>query len=42
LEKPIESFVSGLNSFFIATLLSGPSIFLTYIKIKSKNGGNGE
>jgi hypothetical protein len=37
LEKPIESFVSGLNNFFMASLLTGPSIFLAYIQRKSKN-----
>lgn len=37
LDKPIETFVLGLNQFFIAALLSGPGIFLTYIRLKSKN-----
>jgi hypothetical protein len=35
MQKPIESYVSGLNNFFILTLLSGPAIFLTYIERKS-------
>jgi hypothetical protein len=42
LEKPIESFVSGLNNFFTAILLSGPTIMLTYIQQKSKKKGNRE
>ena len=37
MQKPIESFVSGLKDFFTAILLSGPPIFLTYIKIKNKS-----
>lgn len=37
LEKPVESFVSGLNNFFISVLLAGPSIFLTYITMTTKN-----
>lgn len=31
LEKPIESFVSGINQLFISVLLSGPTILLAYI-----------
>jgi hypothetical protein len=37
LTKPVHSFISGLNQFFIAALLSGPSIFLAYVKIKVDN-----
>jgi hypothetical protein len=40
LEKPVESFVSGLNNFFISVLLAGPGIFLTYIKMTTKNRKN--
>lgn len=37
MQKPIESYVSGLNNFFILTLLSGPTIFLTYIERKNNS-----
>jgi hypothetical protein len=37
IQKPIESFVSRLNNFFTAILLSGPAIFLTYIQLKNKS-----
>lgn len=37
LGKSIESFVSGLNNFFTASLLAGPGIFLAYMQRKSKN-----